>query len=194
VLQLVVVVVVVVVVELWRLLLSLVALCLIVPVETMPSSPEVVHASVAGTVNGQLMLVTPQGMVIKCQVPGCAMAYRTQEELSFHERKRHADLLSAMETGELSPRFGSLKRGDANASDDSGTVVSDESSQRSDVVAAEEHAPPTAPPRCASVEQAETCAFVQSVLRERRDLHHGASVRVDDAAGHHRLLSTAHEV
>jgi hypothetical protein len=109
-------------------------------VETVPSSPsthgatEVVHASVAGTVNGQLMLVTPQGMVIKCQVPGCAMAYRTQEELSFHERKRHADLLSAMETGELSPRFGSLKRSDATASDDGGTVASDESSQRSDVV------------------------------------------------------------
>jgi hypothetical protein len=119
------------------------------PVETMPSSPlahaatEVVHASVAGTVNGQLMLVTPQGMVIKCQVPGCAMAYRTQEELSFHERKRHADLMSAMETGELSPRFGSLKRSDAGTSDDGATVVSDESSQRSDVVVEEQSAAAT---------------------------------------------------
>lgn len=124
-------------------------------VETMPSSPppahntEVVHASVAGTVNGQLMLVTPQGMVIKCQVPGCAMAYRTQEELHFHERKRHADLFAAMETGEISPRFGSLKRSDV--SDDSGTVVSDEASQRSDadeqqhLQQQQQHAPQPAP-------------------------------------------------
>jgi hypothetical protein len=124
-------------------------------VETMPSSPtpahntEVVHASVAGTVNGQLMLVTPQGMVIKCQVPGCAMAYRTQEELHFHERKRHADLFAAMETGEISPRFGSLKRSDV--SDDSGTVVSDEASQRSDADEQQQHQQHQQPPQPATV-------------------------------------------